>query len=154
MLTRSLEDYLEAILIEEEKGVVRVKDIVKRLGVKAPSVVGALKSLAAKGLVTHERYGYITLTKKGRKKAEEVYNKHRTLFAFFRDVLGVPDSIAEKDACSIEHYLSPETTKRFVSFIDFVNKCPEEEPRWIKAFKKFYEEGIFPGECEKERKSK
>ncbi len=154
MLTRSLEDYLEAILIEEEKGVVRVKDLVKRLGVRAPSVVGALKSLADKGLVTHERYGHIALTKKGRKKAEEVYNKHKTLLAFLREVLGVPDSIAEKDACSIEHYLSPETMKRFVSFIDFVNKCPEEEPRWIKAFKKFYEEGAYPEECEKRRESK
>ena len=152
MLSRSLEDYLEAILLEEDKGIVRVKDLVKRLGVRAPSVVGALKSLSDKGLVVHERYGGITLTNQGRKKAKEVYSKHRVLFSFFKDVLGIPEPIAERDACNVEHYLSSETMKRLIMFIEFVNKCPEGEPRWVKAFRKFFKDGVYPEECERLRR--
>ncbi len=49
MLTKSLEDYLEAIkILKEEKKIGRVKDIGKMLNVKNSSVVGALKILKEK----------------------------------------------------------------------------------------------------------
>ena len=62
-LTRSMEDYLEAIsVLDEEKKYVRVKDIARYMKVKMPSVTGALKSLVEKKLVNHERYEYVELT--------------------------------------------------------------------------------------------
>ncbi|HEV58563.1 MAG TPA: MarR family transcriptional regulator, partial [Phycisphaerales bacterium] len=54
-LTASLEDYLEAIFhLENKDKVARSKDIAGALGVARPSVTGALRTLAGKGLVNYE----------------------------------------------------------------------------------------------------
>ncbi|MEA1939253.1 MAG: transcriptional regulator MntR, partial [Candidatus Caldatribacteriota bacterium] len=46
MITRNMEDYLEAILnLQNDKGYVRVKDIADRLEVKCPSVSEMIKKL-------------------------------------------------------------------------------------------------------------
>ena len=59
-LTESLENYLETIgmLIRKNK-IARVKDISKELDVKNSSVNIALNVLADKGLIIHEKYGYV-----------------------------------------------------------------------------------------------
>ena len=44
-----------------------------------------------------------------KKKAAAVYDRHLTLTRFINEVLGVDETIAEKDACRIEHIISPET---------------------------------------------
>ncbi|MCK4379164.1 MAG: metal-dependent transcriptional regulator, partial [Deltaproteobacteria bacterium] len=62
-LTSNMEDYLEAILtLQEEQKVARVRDIARQLKVKMPSVTGAVRNLAEKGLVNYERYSFVTLT--------------------------------------------------------------------------------------------
>ena len=86
-LSASLEDYLEAIyLINQNKKVVRVKEVAKFLDVKTPSVVDAVSKLSEKGLVVHEKYGYLTLSKKGNDVAKIIYNKHEQIFKFLRCV--------------------------------------------------------------------
>lgn len=125
MLTPSLEDYLEAIyIISREKKVARVKEVAEFLDVKTSSVVGALKILKNKGFVEQERYGYIYLTAKGIKKAEEIYRKHNLLVEFLIDVLDLPKHIAEADACKMEHVLSKETFEKLAEFIEHFKKCP------------------------------
>jgi len=129
VLTPSLEDYLEAIFVINLRAkVVRVKDIIKSLNVKSSSVVAALKTLADKEFVVHERYGYIELTQKGIKTAEEVYKKHNILLKFIHEILGVDFDIAVKDACQIEHYINEATLKKIIKFIEFIETCPQEEP--------------------------
>ncbi|RKZ23472.1 hypothetical protein DRQ18_00470 [bacterium] len=141
-LTRRLEEYLEVIfLIAKEKRVVRVKDLVERLGVRAPSVVETLRSLEEKGLVVHERYGHIELTERGRKRAKEVYKKHGIIKEFFEEVLKLPEEVAERDACVIEHYISKETLDRLLKFIKFIKECPGEEPFWLSGFQYYLETG-------------
>jgi DNA-binding MarR family transcriptional regulator len=77
MLSASLEDYLEAILLlERESRVARVSEIAEQLHVSRPSVTGALKNLAGRGLVSHERYGHATLTEEGERIALEVERRH------------------------------------------------------------------------------
>ena len=62
-LTKSFEDYLEAIyILGQEKGKVRVKDIAKSLDVKLPSVTEAVRKMSKVKLVEFERYGLIKLT--------------------------------------------------------------------------------------------
>ncbi|MCK4421623.1 metal-dependent transcriptional regulator [candidate division WOR-3 bacterium] len=146
-LTQSLEDYLEAILLlKKERDVVRVKDIGDKLGVRAASVVGAIESLEEKGFVEHERYGYVYLTESGKKRAEAVYKRHKSLFKFLTEILGVSHEVAERDACNIEHQLSKETFSKLLDFLNFVNKCPED-PRWLRAFKYFQEKKELPENC-------
>lgn len=135
-ISPSMEDYLESIfIIQQKRKVVRVKDIVEFNKVKAPSVIEALSKLQGKGLVFHERYGYIELTRQGSIIAKDVYKKHKMLKKFFHNILGIKEKFAEEDACKIEHYLSQETINRMVSFIKFVETCPKKEgPQWLKSF--------------------
>jgi len=135
ILSHSLEDYLEAIwIINFEKKVVRVKDIMKFLNYKVSSVNTALKKLAAEGLISHEKYGYIELTEKGADIAKEIYRKHQTISKFFSKILEIDPEHSEKDACNVEHYLSKETFERFFLFVKFIE---EESPECLKMWKDF-----------------
>ena len=148
-LSRSNEDYLEAILvIGLEQGLVRVKDLAQRMQVKAPSVATAVRKLAEEGLVEHESYGHVELTSRGFELAQDIHNRHRLLFRFLHDFLGLNDVTSEKDACEIEHGLSPETINRIIQFLQFMEACPAEaEPRWLAAFRYFIQTGKLPEPC-------
>ena len=97
-LSPRMEDYLEAVLaLQERKPVARVGEIATALGVRRPTVTAALKTLAEGGFVEHESYGYIQLTRKGRRAAEAVSRRHALLTRFFGEVLGVPEELAAED---------------------------------------------------------
>lgn len=109
-MTKSLEDYLEAIgNLEEENNNPRVKDIAERLGISKPSVHTALHELENRGMIEHEYYGAITLTKSGIEKYKEIKMKHDTIRDFLEKVLNVSPQTADYDACAMEHFLSNET---------------------------------------------
>ncbi len=149
-LSQSLEDYLEAIyIIGLDNKVVRVKEIAGFLDVKTPSVVDAVNKLTESGLVSHEKYGYLELTKEGSKLAGRIYLKHEKIYKFFKDVLIVSEEVSKKDACKIEHYISKETMDHMIKFIRFIESCPEGYPEWLKHFKYFLEHGKRPEECRK-----
>lgn len=146
--TRAVEDYLEAIfLLERRLKVVRVKDVASFLGIKNPSVVAAVKSLAEKDLVEHESYGHIELTAKGRAVAEEIYARHVMLFAFFHEVLGLSAEVAEEDACRVEHHLSPEARERLLQFVNFIRSCPEKPVPFLANFRHYARTGERSGGC-------
>jgi DtxR family Mn-dependent transcriptional regulator len=116
-LSASLEDYVEAILtLENTSRVARVSEIAARLEVSRPSVTGALKLLTAKGLVTHARYGHVTLTEEGLSIAREVERRHRLIRGFLVEVLCLPEDKAEATACRLEHVLDPDVLHHFVSY--------------------------------------
>jgi DtxR family Mn-dependent transcriptional regulator len=111
-MTESLEDYLEMVSFLSDDGEVRVTDIATRLGVSKPSVHTALKSLEEQELIQHKRYQNVILTKKGAQRASEIRKKHQFLTDFLINIVGVDAATAERDACKMEHVLSPETLKQ------------------------------------------
>ena len=118
-LRESGEDYLEAILnIETTKGVVRSVDVANHLGVSKPSVSRAMCVLKNAGYIEQETYGDISLTEKGRKRAQGILRRHITLTAFFTDILGVNEETASEDACRVEHVLSQETMDKLTEFLN------------------------------------
>lgn len=120
-LTKSLEDYLETILIlENEKGSARVTSIAKRLNVKKPSVTCALRTLSDKKFVIYNPYKIIKLTDEGRKLAESLLNRHRIITKFFVELLNIPNDVAEEDACKVEHVISEHTFNRLSCFLKFI----------------------------------
>lgn len=140
--TSSMEDYLEAIaMIKEQGGRVTVTDLSKSLKVKKPSVVAALKKLTGGGLVIHERYGDVQLTKEGVRIAGEVYHRHQTLNSFLVNLLNIDPKVAEEDACRMEHSLSPASLEKLEKFLEFVLGCPRGEPEWLKSFNYFFKHG-------------
>jgi len=117
-LSKSLEDYLETILlITYEKGEVRITDIAKRLNIKEASVVEALKKLKNLGLVEYEKGRRPILTEEGKRIAREIYEKHQVLLRFLQEVLGVSEEVAIRDACAMEHVLSKETLEKIAEFM-------------------------------------
>lgn len=118
MLSKSLEDYLEAIYqIGRNANPVKVKDIALALNVSLPSVTEMVNKLAEKEFVKSEKYGPVELTKKGEALAREVFKRHNLLAEFF--VLhGIDKKTAEKDACLAEHILSKKTVSKFKEFVE------------------------------------
>ena len=108
-LRESGENYLEVILeIEREQKSVRSVEIARRVGVSRASVSKALTVLREKGYVEPSYYGEVVLTDAGHRRAAEVRARHDLLCRFLRDGVGVPEGIAEHDACRIEHVVSEE----------------------------------------------
>jgi len=114
-VSHSMAHYLQAVAgLKKEKGYARVGDIADRLGVSNSGVTSMLRSLAARGLVDHERYGCVELTASGRELAARTACNRQLLTVFFRDILGVSDDVACEDACMIEHLVSPEAMTRLL----------------------------------------
>jgi DtxR family Mn-dependent transcriptional regulator len=115
--TPNMEMYLKTIYqIVDEGSAPRVKSIADRLGVKMPSVTGALETLRARGLVSHDRYGDVQLTARGKKTARDVKGRNDLIHKFLLEVLKLPPDIAAQDACILEHVVSPMTLERLGSF--------------------------------------
>ncbi len=143
-----MEDYLEAIaVLRGEEKVARVNGMSRRLGVTMPSVTSALKKLSDRGLVIHEKYGYVSLTDEGNKLAQDVLRRHRALARFFCEALGVDKRTGEEDACRIEHVISPVSMDRLTKFLEFMAACPFGETKFPETYRYFLEHGKLPQEC-------
>ena len=105
-LTSSMEDYLEAVLVLQQKhGYIRCVDVAGYLGVTKPSVSRAVKELSKKKCLLKKDDGTLSLTEQGRQITQQIYEKHQ----FFTKQLieaGVPRDIAVQDACRLEHVIS------------------------------------------------
>jgi Mn-dependent DtxR family transcriptional regulator len=102
----SAEDYLETILLLSKKiGAVRSIDIVNDMGFSKPSVSVGMKKLREGEMITMDGDGYITLTEKGVQAAEQVYERHSTLYDWLVSI-GVDEKQAAANACRVEHVLS------------------------------------------------
>ena len=116
-IQESAENYLETILVlKERNGNVRSVDIAAEMGFSKPSVSVAMKNLREQDCITMGEDGLISLTDKGQKIAESVYERH-TLFTQWLVSLGVDPAIAAQDACRIEHVVSEETFERIREYV-------------------------------------
>ena len=107
------ENYLETILLlEMHNGTVHAVDIANALGFSKPSVTRAMSVLKKAGYVDQESYGTIRLTEAGRKRANEVYDRHILIKQFLMTILSLDTETAEADACRIEHIVSERTIER------------------------------------------
>ncbi len=118
-VTSSLQDYLEVILnLIQEKKTARVTDIAERLNIAKPSVIQALTLLKERGLIVQDRYGPVELTAEGKRYAQRIRHRHKVIYGFLTQVLGVSAAAAEKDACLMEHDLSEETFKCLLRYLE------------------------------------
>lgn len=142
-LTSTMEDYLETIaVIKKQNEIVRVRDISRMLNVKKSSVNAALKSLSKRGLVNHEKYGYVNLTRMGEEIALDIQRKHDLLYKFLTKILSVKEDEALQDACKMEHAISPQTFDRLTKFIRFVEiDLNGRSPQWLKRFRYYLKTG-------------
>lgn len=121
-LTFTMENYLEAIYeLSREGDGVRVSDIAERLGVTKASTNSAMATLSEKRLITNERYKEIFLTPAGLELAEFTANKHHVIEKFLRVILNVNPSVADEDACAIEHVISNDSIAAMQEYLQRVS---------------------------------
>ena len=120
-LSHSMAHYLQAVAaLKTDKGFARVGDIADRLRVSKSGVTSMLRTLHGRGLVDHERYGCVELTAAGRRLAERTESNRHVLTVFLTEILGVPEPVAEEDACMIEHLVSPQVTVELLRLTTFM----------------------------------
>jgi len=109
----SAETYLKTIfLLLQKLGYVRSIDVAKELGVSKPSVSVAVRKLCNEGLLIMDCNRNLILTENGLKYAASIFERHVVIENFLTDILHVGKDEAHKDACRLEHFVSPETFGR------------------------------------------
>lgn len=117
-LQESGEMYLETIyVLTKTRESVRSIDICDEMGFSKPSVSRAVGLLKSGGYILVDDNGHITLTDVGVEVAYKIYRRHEVLTQFLVSI-GVPEEIAQSDACRIEHDISDETFSAIESYTD------------------------------------
>lgn len=127
-MSESMDDYLKAIL---ELGGARdspttTNALAERLNVRAPSVTGMLKKLAAQrpALILYKKREGAWLTAAGTGRAWELVRHHRLLELFLHDVLKYSWDEVHKEAERLEHFIS----ERFEDRVAAILGDPEFDP--------------------------
>ena len=116
-LAESGEMYLETIyVLTRHSTSVRSIDVSESMGYSKPSVSRAIGILKAGEYIEVDRSGFITLTEKGVKTAESLYERH-TILTDLLVSLGVDREVAAVDACKIEHIISAESFEAIKDYI-------------------------------------
>lgn len=125
----SKEDYLEEIYKLQfcNNRATKITEIADALKISKPSVSEMVRKLAKEGLVEFEKYGGVTLTKKGIKDARKVVRKHQLLEVFFSRILKIKDKF-HKEAHKVEHGLSEEAADKLEKVLKNPNVCPDGNP--------------------------
>lgn len=117
-LSFTMENYLEAIYELAPGGSgVRISDIAQRLGVTKASANSAMATLSEKGLISNEKYREIFLTPAGMELARFTAGKHHVIREFLTGVLKVDPSVADVDACAIEHVISSDSIEAMQKYM-------------------------------------
>jgi DtxR family Mn-dependent transcriptional regulator len=123
-----LEEYLEAIHELGEEGMVVIQArLAERLGHSAPAVSEMIRRLRDEGYV-EVRGRSLSLTDRGRSKAESVVRKHRLAERLLTDIIGLPWDKAHIEAGRWEHVISDEVEKLLVERLGFPTTCPHGNP--------------------------
>ena len=114
----SQEMYLETILLlKKRKACVHSVDIANELEYSRPSVSRAVGLLQKSGYITMAPSGEIDLTDAGYQRAMDVYERHRIITEVLLK-LGAQESVAEENACRIEHVISEELVETLKTFLE------------------------------------
>nr|WP_319538210.1 ATP-binding protein [uncultured Methanospirillum sp.] len=142
-LSQTMEDYLETIfVVSQNRGYARTCEIAKNLQISPSSAVETVGRLASLNLVVWKRYEGVYLTPEGRIHGEIIHIRHEMLRRFF-EFIGVPNDIANAEACIIEHELTPVTTAAIGNLVRFLQTpAGEKTCSSLKLFTRLQDAGI------------
>ena len=126
MEARVIETYLKAVFNAGEwsTDLVTVGYLANRLGLAPSSVSETVRKLTERGLLTHARYGAISLTADGERVALGMVRKHRLIETFLVDYLGYGWDEVHDEAEVLEHAVSD----TFVDRLDAKLGRPRVDP--------------------------
>ncbi len=120
------EDYVKVIYshTEWQPEPITTSGLAARLGVAPSTVTETVKKLAAAGLVTHVRYGAVTLTAKGTELALAMVRRHRLIETWLVSQFAYTWDEVHDEAEVLEHALSD----RLLDAIDDLLGNPTRDP--------------------------
>lgn len=114
----SEEMYLETILLlQKENPHLHAIDVASKLGYAKSSVSRAMGLLKKNGYIEIDELGHISFTKLGKEKAQNIYERHDIITNLLIKI-GANESLAEENACRIEHVITDELFDILKSFVD------------------------------------
>ena len=129
-MSSAVEDYAKAIYALEHRGegAVSTNALAERLGVTPASASGMVKRLDEMGLVTHEPYRGVQLTRDGLRLALEVMRHHRLLELYLAEQLDVPWDRVHEEAEVLEHVLSEDLEELISAKLGHPTRDPHGDP--------------------------
>jgi DtxR family Mn-dependent transcriptional regulator len=128
-VSNEAEEYLEAIYrLEKRRGSARTMEIARELKVVPGSVTNTIEGLERRGLVIHEPYRGVRLTKRGRKLALGVLRRHRLAERLLTDILHIDWSEVHDAACKLEHAIPANLIKPLEKTLGHPKTCPHGNP--------------------------
>ncbi|MDQ4074918.1 MAG: metal-dependent transcriptional regulator [Chloroflexota bacterium] len=129
MLTPSMEDYLKAIyLLEQKHGNASTSMLAEEMGFSAASVTGMIKKLAMLDMVEYEPYRGVRLTPVGQQAALETLRHHRLLELFLTEKLGFSWDEVHEEADRLEHHISEALEARIFELLGEPTHDPHGDP--------------------------
>ena len=128
-LSPAMEDYLKSIYrLGEKMPRVTTQSVADRLQVAPASVTSMVKKLAARGLLTHERYYGVELTPAGRQVAREMIRHHRLLELYLQRALGFEEDQVHAEAERLDHFISEQLEERIDEMLGRPTTDPHGSP--------------------------
>ncbi|PWR71507.1 metal-dependent transcriptional regulator [Methanospirillum lacunae] len=122
-ISQRKEDLLEVIFeIVQEKGYAKSRDIAAALQITPATVTDGFKRLSDAGLVNYEPYGGVTLTDAGSRIARRTKDSHLIIRRLL-ELAGVEAQTADREACIMEHGLSPDSCDKLTRVVTFIEEC-------------------------------
>ncbi|GAA1471688.1 metal-dependent transcriptional regulator [Corynebacterium felinum] len=124
------QDYLKSIwdIVERTGSPAQLGVIAATVGQKTPTASEAIKRLAAKGLVEHEKYAGVVLTPEGNKVAVAMVRRHRLIEMFLVEIMGYGWDEVHDEADLLEHSVSDQFLHRVDQMLGFPTRDPHGDP--------------------------
>jgi DtxR family Mn-dependent transcriptional regulator len=126
----AVENYAKAIYALQRRGdtAVTTNALAERLGVTPASASGMVKKLDALGLVRHEPYRGVELTRDGERVALEVLRHHRLLELYLAERLDMPWDRVHDEAEVLEHVISEDLEALIAAKLGHPTHDPHGDP--------------------------
>ncbi len=132
MPTSTVEDYLKAILVQEQRSppgtLVSMGRIGGSLEVAPGTVTAMVKTLEKGGLLVYEPYIGVRLTHDGRRMALHVLRRHRLIELFLVEILDLDWSEVHDEAERLEHAMSDKLIDRIDTLLGYPRTDPHGDP--------------------------
>jgi len=127
-VTESIEDYLEALWMANERGqdLARIKWIAAHLRIAPPSVVEMLRKLRKENYVVYIPRKGARLTDKGRTIAKAIIRNHRLMEVLMKKTLRI--KLDHQSVCGIEHHMNEDFADAICTLLKHPRKCPHGYP--------------------------
>ena len=137
-MSQTAENYLLSLAILQEDGLTphmsELASYLRRIpegeevGTTLASVSGMIQRMAKEGLLEVTKEKRIALTDLGQARARDVVRRHRLAERLIVDVLDTPLQLAEAEAHSLEHGISPGLLERIEEKLGYPDTCPYGRP--------------------------